>query len=156
MATVISYCVSLVTSKYPPLYYFFYLSEEKRQTKQKHNTIYVGHHYAQANTNNINKTWTLLQITGGKDKPNIVFFNAEIAREVIATKIIRSSSQSCSPLRNIHISNDNRSFTFYIEVFFTLRKQETDQTIRTLLAWTPSVKFQLCMTTTNAMTSLFQ
>jgi hypothetical protein len=52
-----------------------------RRRKQTHNTIYVGHHYAQTNTNNINKAWTLLQTTGGKDKPNIVFFNAEIARE---------------------------------------------------------------------------
>jgi hypothetical protein len=28
----------------------------RRQTKQKHNTICVGHHYAQINTNNVNKT----------------------------------------------------------------------------------------------------
>jgi hypothetical protein len=34
--------------------------------------------------------------------------------EVIATNIIRSPSQSSWPLRNIHISNDNRSFTFYV------------------------------------------
>ena len=27
----------------------------------------------QTNTNNINKTWALLQTTGGKDEPNIVF-----------------------------------------------------------------------------------
>jgi hypothetical protein len=26
-----------------------------------------AHHYAQANTNNINKAWALLQTTGGKD-----------------------------------------------------------------------------------------
>jgi hypothetical protein len=32
----------------------------------------VGHYYPQANTNNVNKTWTLLQTTGGKDEPNIV------------------------------------------------------------------------------------
>jgi hypothetical protein len=44
---------------------------KRRQTKQKHNTIRVGHHYTQTNTNNINKTPALLQ-TGGKDKPNIV------------------------------------------------------------------------------------
>jgi hypothetical protein len=43
-----------------------------RQTKQKHNTICVGHHYAQANTNNVNKTWDLLQTTGGQDEKNIV------------------------------------------------------------------------------------
>ena len=28
----------------------------RRQTKQKHNTMYIGHHYAQANINNVNKT----------------------------------------------------------------------------------------------------
>jgi hypothetical protein len=39
----------------------------RRKTKQKHNTICVGHHYMQTNTNNVNKT------TGGKDEPNIVF-----------------------------------------------------------------------------------
>ena len=44
-----------------------------RKTKQKHNTICVGPQYTQTNTNNINKTWALLQTTGGKDEPNIVF-----------------------------------------------------------------------------------
>ena len=44
----------------------------RRKTKQKHNTIYVGYHYAQTHTNNVNKTWALLQTTGGKDEPNIV------------------------------------------------------------------------------------
>jgi hypothetical protein len=28
----------------------------RRQTKQKQNTLCVGHHYAQINTNNVNKT----------------------------------------------------------------------------------------------------
>jgi len=40
--------------------------------------------------------------------------------EVIATKMLRSSSQSGWPLRNIHISNDNGSFTLYGDVFFPL------------------------------------
>ena len=31
-----------------------------RRTKQKHNTLFVGHRYVQANTNSINKTWVLL------------------------------------------------------------------------------------------------
>jgi len=49
------------------------LSTWGTQYEEKHNTICVGHHYAQANTNNVNKTCALLQITGGKDEPNIVF-----------------------------------------------------------------------------------
>jgi hypothetical protein len=28
-------------------------------------------HFTQTNTNNLNKTWVLLQTTGGKDEPNI-------------------------------------------------------------------------------------
>ena len=34
----------------------------RRKTKQKHNTICNGHNSTQANTNNLNKTRTLLQI----------------------------------------------------------------------------------------------
>ena len=43
----------------------------RRQTKQKHNTICVWHHYMQTNTYNVKKTRTLLHRTGGKDEPNI-------------------------------------------------------------------------------------
>ena len=31
-------------------------SRRGRKTNQKHNTICVGHHYMQTNTNNVNKT----------------------------------------------------------------------------------------------------
>jgi len=41
----------------------------QRKTKQKHNTICVGHHYKQANTNNVNTTRALQQITRTKDEP---------------------------------------------------------------------------------------
>ena len=43
------------------------------KTKQKYNTICVGHHYAQTNANNVNKTRAFLQTNGNKDKPNIGF-----------------------------------------------------------------------------------
>ena len=42
----------------------------RRQTKQKRNTLCVGHHY---NANNVDKTCALLQTNGVKDEPNIVF-----------------------------------------------------------------------------------
>ena len=42
----------------------------RRKIKPKHNTICVGHHYAQTNTNSVNKTYTLLQTTGGEDETN--------------------------------------------------------------------------------------
>jgi hypothetical protein len=38
--------------------------------EKKHNTICVGHYYRQANINNVNKTMSLLQTTGGKDEQN--------------------------------------------------------------------------------------
>ena len=37
----------------------------RRKSKQRHNTICVWHHYAQTHTNNVGKTWALLQATGG-------------------------------------------------------------------------------------------
>ena len=46
--------------------------QRKKQKQKKPNTMCVGHYYPQANTNNVNKTWILLQTTGGKDEPNIV------------------------------------------------------------------------------------
>ena len=45
----------------------------RRQAKQKHSTICVGHYYMQTNTNNLNKTRTYPQTTGSKDELNIVF-----------------------------------------------------------------------------------
>jgi hypothetical protein len=30
--------------------------------------MYVGYHHTKTNTNNVNKTWALLQKTGGEDK----------------------------------------------------------------------------------------
>ena len=36
------------------------LATRRRKTKQKHNTICLGHHYAQTNTHNVNKKWYIL------------------------------------------------------------------------------------------------
>jgi hypothetical protein len=49
-----------------------------RQTKQKYNTICVGHHYKLPNTNNVNKTCVLLQTIWGKDEPHIVLHIHEL------------------------------------------------------------------------------
>ena len=46
------------------------------QEEEKHNTICVGHHYTQTNTNNINKTWALLQTTGGKDERTVLMLKS--------------------------------------------------------------------------------
>ena len=44
----------------------------RRQTNRKHSAICFAHHYTQTNTNNVNKKWVLLQITGDKDDSNII------------------------------------------------------------------------------------
>ena len=49
--------------------------DEDKQNK-KHNTICILHHYEQTNTNNVNKTWALLQTTtGGKDEIYVLLLN---------------------------------------------------------------------------------
>ena len=47
--------------------------QDEENQQQIRNTICVGHHYTQANTNKVNKTRNPLQTTGGKDELNIVF-----------------------------------------------------------------------------------
>ena len=47
--------------------------DKEKKTKTKNpNAMCAGHHYPQANTNNVNKTCSLLQTFGGKDEPDIV------------------------------------------------------------------------------------
>ena len=36
-----------------------YGTQDKEINKQNHNRICVGHHYAQTNTNNVNKRWAV-------------------------------------------------------------------------------------------------
>jgi len=74
-------------------------------------------HCTQTNISNANKTWALLQTTGGKDEPNFVFMRKSQRTLQYGTptlllgwshryKILPSSSQSGWPF----ISNDNGSF----------------------------------------------
>ena len=51
-----------------------------RRRKTQHNTICVGHYYTSRNTNNVYKTRALLQTTGGKDEPNIIFMLFKISK----------------------------------------------------------------------------
>jgi hypothetical protein len=55
----------------------------------------------------------------------ILSFNGRFCASIdvigkLITKILRSSSQSVWLLRNINISNDNGSYTFYVDVVFLL------------------------------------
>ena len=50
----------------------------RRKTKQKYNTICVRNHYAQTNTNNVNKTWALLETIGQKKRNEHRFMQSGI------------------------------------------------------------------------------
>ena len=43
----------------------------RRKTNQKHNTLFVAHHYTQINTNNVTKTWALLKQQKGQMSLNV-------------------------------------------------------------------------------------
>ena len=45
----------------------------RRQTKNKHNTICIGHHYTQTIINNLNKTCALLQIIDHQNSCKDIF-----------------------------------------------------------------------------------
>jgi len=49
-----------------------YTKHKMKTSKTENTTLCVGHHYTQTNTNDLNKTRTLLHITEGKDEANIV------------------------------------------------------------------------------------
>ena len=63
LAIVLSVLLRYTDSDYPFSIFKLFV-QKRRKTKQKHNTICVEHHYAQANINNVNKTWAFLQRTG--------------------------------------------------------------------------------------------
>jgi len=76
--------------------------EERKQNNKKqprHNIICVGHHCAQTNTNNVNTTWVLKQTTGGKDEPNIFFY------EEIVTNITTRNSERNRTTQTKKLSN---------------------------------------------------
>ena len=47
-------------------------TRHRTKTKQKHNSICVGHRCTQAKTINVNRTWALQETTGDKDEPKII------------------------------------------------------------------------------------
>ena len=95
----------------------------RRQTKQKHNTICVWHHYMQTNTYNVKKTRTLLHRTGGKDEPNIALCRNRNCWIMSGHIALQRSTTNHSWLNErlligvIVLSLSNRT-SFWWEVFF--------------------------------------
>ena len=77
-------------------------NKRRRQTKQKHNTICFGN-YAQANTNNVNKTWALLQTAGDKDGPNIVFMRKSYRTSQDGIQNLKTPYRTTQNAKNINV-----------------------------------------------------
>ena len=75
----------------------------RRKTKQKYNTICVGHQYTQANTMNVIKTCTLIKTIGGKDEPNIVL--CEIITDITTRNTERKETLLCILIVFVHTSS---------------------------------------------------
>ena len=73
----------------------------RRQAKQKHNTICVGHHYMQANTNNVNHTCAPLRPTGGKDEPSIVFYAEIVTTSQHGTQNVKIHNKTTLKIKNL-------------------------------------------------------
>ena len=64
----------------------------------------VGHHYPQANTNNVNKTWALLQTTGGKERTNHRLY-AEITTRNPNVKTHNRRTQNTKKMSNTDLND---------------------------------------------------
>jgi hypothetical protein len=89
------------------------LATKRRKTKQKHNTICVGHHYTSPNTNNVNKTWFLLQTAncqGNYHLSNKEIFFKSIVVFVIANyryyKLITSNNRQLMRVQIVNIRHN--------------------------------------------------
>jgi hypothetical protein len=60
----------------------------------------AGHHYPQANTNNVNKTCALLQTTGGKERTNHRLYEDLL---VIKIRVAHLFSVLCSPIMYLYV-----------------------------------------------------
>ena len=78
----------------------------KKNTK-KHNTICAGHHYAQANTNNVNMTRTLLQ-TWDKYGPNTVFMLKSQRATQYGTQNTSTHNRKTQKTQNMSNTKGNR------------------------------------------------
>jgi hypothetical protein len=67
--------------------------------KQKHNTICVGHHYMQTNTNNVNKTWALLLKVNTK-RTSFLCWNRNVHHNTFNTKKILKKEHHGLPPKN--------------------------------------------------------
>ena len=61
-------------------------TKQNKQKNKKTQNHLCEHYYAQTNTNNVNKTWFLLQATGGIDEIEL-HLKAEIVRDITETRL---------------------------------------------------------------------
>ena len=80
-------------------------TQDEEKEKKKLNTICVGYHYAQTKTNNENQTCALIQTTGGKDEPDIIFMRKSIQWYSITITLALNIGQY--PITKSYLSTSN-------------------------------------------------
>ena len=78
--------------------------KNKNKNKENPNTMWVRHHYPQANTDNVNKIWAILQTIGGKDEPNIVCIRKSQHRTQ-NVKTHHRRTQETKKMSNTHLND---------------------------------------------------
>ena len=63
------------------------------EEKQNKNTTHYVLDTTQTNTNNVNKKWALVQTTGGKDEPKIVFMRKSWQTSQHGTKNLKTQNR---------------------------------------------------------------
>ena len=75
-------------------------STQDQEKQNIHTTQYMFDITVQTNTNNVNKTWVLLQTTGGKDEPSIVLY-----AEILTDFTTRNSERANTSKEKVKILN---------------------------------------------------
>ena len=80
-----------------------------KKNKTQHNAKCVGHHYSQANTNNVDKTWAIPQ-TGCNKEPHIVLYGHKNTASDCPNGIVKYLLYLWGfALRNIIKQSENKS-----------------------------------------------
>ena len=75
------------------------LDEDKQNKKTQHNICWTP--LCATNANNINKTWILLQATGGKNEPNIVSKRRSQRKSQHGTKNVKTHNRTTQKLKKM-------------------------------------------------------
>ena len=71
------------------------IATQNTKHEEKHNTMFVGHHYTPTHTNNVYKT------TGGNDEPNIVFMQKSQRTSQHGTQNVKTHNRTTRKIKKM-------------------------------------------------------